>query len=728
MLTRWCSAFFLLPLVAAQLLPAEKKLDRVIAAGKLWAIIKEFHPALAYRDIDWDQAWLLAYPGLKGAKDRQEFANQIRAMLDVLGDPLTTVNQPTQLSQSSGGDVVTTWSRGILTVTIPDSYDFVRIKESLRRLSENVSQAKAIIFDLRKVSEGAVWVFPNALDASGLSGKLTATPLVAPARRKTLHTGYYSGFVVRNGTSIAPGPGATQIPVIFVVHDRAALPWLAPALQVAGSGRIVSEGPLTDWSLVDSLPVTLCDDLKVSVRTSELLYADGTTGLAADAVVNPGEGLKVAVQMATNVKVFPTAVRMRVPFTAIPRREGGYADSSYPSAPYRTLAALRIWSNYRFYSPHRDLSQEDWDNVLEHFFPLFEAARDPREYHLAVAEMVSHFHDSHATVQSSVLTDTLGAATPQIRVRWIEKTAVVTRVDESGRNAGIHNGDGILTVDGEDVRTRLDMLSRYISASTQAALMRDVCDQLLAGPVGSKFQVKLRRPNGGLYETVLTRTVDPHWYYKTGERGGDIVRLLPGNIGYVDLDRLTQSLTGEMFARLQTARAIIFDMRGYPSETELLIAPWLSGAKSPVAAILRQPMSISPEQGGLDNETTMATTLQHIPVLGPSRPRFAGKTVMLIDEEAQSEAEHTGLWFEAANGTKFVGSPTAGADGPVTEFTVPGGIRVHMTGMDVRHADGRVLQRAGVQPDIEVRPSIAGIAGERDEVLDRAIAYLLNGK
>jgi hypothetical protein len=42
----------------------------------------------------------------------------------------------------------------------------------------------------------------------------------------------------------------------------------------------------------------------------------------------------------------------------------------------------------------------------------------------------------------------------------------------------------------------------------------------------------------------------------------------------------------------------------------------------------------------------------------------------------------------------------------------------------VRHADGRQLQRTGLQPDVEVRPTIAGIREGKDEVLEKALAYI----
>jgi C-terminal processing protease CtpA/Prc len=103
---------------------------------------------------------------------------------------------------------------------------------------------------------------------------------------------------------------------------------------------------------------------------------------------------------------------------------------------------------------------------------------------------------------------------------------------------------------------------------------------------------------------------------------------------------------------------------------------------------------------------------------------YRGPTVMLIDERAMSLAEHTGLWFEAANGTKFIGSNSAGANGDTTVLVLPGEIFVVFTGHDVRHADGRQLQRIGLVPDVAIRPTIEGIRAGRDEVLEGAIAYL----
>jgi C-terminal processing protease CtpA/Prc len=104
--------------------------------------------------------------------------------------------------------------------------------------------------------------------------------------------------------------------------------------------------------------------------------------------------------------------------------------------------------------------------------------------------------------------------------------------------------------------------------------------------------------------------------------------------------------------------------------------------------------------------------------------QYTGKIVVLINAKAMSQAEHTCLLLEAAANATFVGSPTNGTDGTVTSMVLPGGIEVKFTQQDVRHADGRQLQRVGIQPHVFASPTIAGIRAGRDEVLDKGIEVL----
>jgi hypothetical protein len=111
--------------------------------------------------------------------------------------------------------------------------------------------------------------------------------------------------------------------------------------------------------------------------------------------------------------------------------------------------------------------------------------------------------------------------------------------------------------------------------------------------------------------------------------------------------------------------------------------------------------------------------------LGPPAAWTYGRPVVtLIDERAMSLSEATALFIEAAHGTTFVGSPTAGANGDITLASLPGGGWLQFSGHDVRHADGRQLQQVGIVPDVEVRPTVAGVRAGRDEVLEVALKWI----
>jgi len=81
--------------------------------------------------------------------------------------------------------------------------------------------------------------------------------------------------------------------------------------------------------------------------------------------------------------------------------------------------------------------------------------------------------------------------------------------------------------------------------------------------------------------------------------------------------------------------------------------------------------------------------------------------------------------FRSAPQSVVVGSTTAGADGNVSEIPLPGGARTMISGLGVFYPDKTPTQRVGIIPDIEVRPTIAGIRTGRDELLEEALRQIL---
>ena len=78
-------------------------------------------------------------------------------------------------------------------------------------------------------------------------------------------------------------------------------------------------------------------------------------------------------------------------------------------------------------------------------------------------------------------------------------------------------------------------------------------------------------------------------------RTGPVFRVLPGNIGYADLGRLPADQVDSMFEVLRHARAIVFDVRGYPFGTAWPILPRLTRADMPPMARFARSNPLSPD-------------------------------------------------------------------------------------------------------------------------------------
>ena len=76
--------------------------------------------------------------------------------------------------------------------------------------------------------------------------------------------------------------------------------------------------------------------------------------------------------------------------------------------------------------------------------------------------------------------------------------------------------------------------------------------------------------------------------------------------------------------------------------------------------------------------------------------------------------EHYGLG-------EIVGQPTAGANGNVNPFTLPGAYRLAWTGMRVVKHDGSQHHLVGIRPTVPVRRTLEGVRAGRDEFLEEAL-------
>jgi C-terminal processing protease CtpA/Prc len=348
---------------------------------------------------------------------------------------------------------------------------------------------------------------------------------------------------------------------------------------------------------------------------------------------------------------------------------------------------------------------------------------------LTVREMVAEIQDSHGGVRFTSVSksaERLGRFLPPFSLKFIENQTVVESVFDDVKDVKV--GDVITAVDGVPIEKFRANYARYMPASTNQALMRNIHFDLLRGQENSRRKLTLRGIDGATREVEIVLSVsasDPRWAKTVNkEKPLPVFTILPSGYGYVDLARLTVAEVDKMFATVKNAPAVIFDMRGYPQGTAWEIAPRLTEKKQIAAALFSRPIRTAKDL--VDSDLTGGANFTFTQMLfEPKGDIYKGKVVMLINEFAQSQSEHTALFFEAATDVTFIGTPTAGANGDVTRMVLPGNLTIGFSGHEVRHADGRQLQRLGIQPHIKAAPTIRGLLIEnRDEILEAAIKFL----
>ena len=727
----------------------ELRIERLAALAKVWGTVKYFHPYLAYRDIDWDKALVEAIPRVNAAKSAQDYQAAMNQMFAALNDTSTRVDVHVQVTTNNQANpdpskFVRTENRVLIIeaahIAKAVGQDTSKLAGFISSINKALPDAAGVVFDCRaanKLDEFEAFYLESFMRQT-LAGMLDTNVVYGSARHR-MHSGYatqttsgasfyYSGLV-----SIAPqslqGRSKTKTPpVAFIINHNSSFSEMLSGMQASNNAAIIQDGDEPPNSSSGTYTMELPDKLMARIRTLELINPDGSIELQPDAIVSttPTDDvpLREAVRSVHENKPRAKSNRTAPPSLQVSQKDKPYAEMQFPATEYRLLGLFRFWNVVHYFFPYKHLIGDSWFSVLQRYIPKFEANKDATDYQLTVLELASEMHDSHAAVRNAnaAYQKLFGFQTPAF-VSYIENQSVIAKVLDD--KAPLKVGDVVLSVDGQPVAKRLEYLGRYIGSSTPQSLMVRAHTILLAGPKDSVVKLRVRGPNGREREVELTRSVAPGdpKYVRALDRSGPVMKLLPQGYGYVDLGRLEVGEVDKMFEMIKNAPAVIFDMRGYPTGSAWEIAPRLTERKNVVASLfsrsLLDPNSLTDPD--YSDHASLAVA-QKLPDAKGSV--YKGKVVTLISEEAISRAEHACLFFESATDVTFVGTPTQGANGDVTLMVLPGNLPISFSGHDIRHADGRQLQRLGIQPHVKIAPTIRGLVDGRDEILAAAVKHL----
>lgn len=384
--------------------------------------------------------------------------------------------------------------------------------------------------------------------------------------------------------------------------------------------------------------------------------------------------------------------------------ENAYSKLTDLDTGYRLLALFRYWNIIQYYFPYKHLIGEDWEHILVRFIPLMIHAKNREEYIDVLYKLVASINDTHAVLITRIRKKNI-----PVDISFVEGKAVV--MNNNIKVSQLTRGDIILKIEGEPIEEIAKRRLPYISASNYPTKLRELASELF---VTDKDSLYIEFEHNGKRQSDFILCSPNVIGMSRYQQDKPLVSYLPErNILYIYLG----SKEGGSIPENIRADGVIIDLRCYPSRK---VTGYID---------IRQfyPDTTEFAKFTLPSITTPGL-FRFSPVLTVGEKNdeyYRGKKVILINEFTQSQAEFLAMRYRCAPNTLVIGSTTAGADGDLSLFVLPGGLYTSFSGLGVYYPNGQCTQRVGIIPDIEVKPSIEDIRNGIDVVLNKAIEEIV---
>ena len=471
---------------------------------------------------------------------------------------------------------------------------------------------------------------------------------------------------------------------------------------------------LSNW--VNNLGSFAISDKQLETDNEVKIYPDldwiNNSGLSPD-LVSTLVRVKNAIRTNEHYYVFIEGEEEPI-FT----NEKPYSDIEYPDPGFRLLTLYRYWNMIQYYYPYKYLIDEKWTDVLKEFIPKFLNTNGRLEYLLVIQELISRIHDTHSDFvpQPETLVRYWGQNYAPLEVTFIGNRAVITDflIKNHELLSGLQKGDIILTINKTPVDEIIKKRIKYTSGSNYPTQLRNLALNLLRTN-DTILNIEFIRDGKSEIKDIKTYSQEHFNIYKRFNRQDTCFKFITPEIGYIYLGSIRNNYVPSIIDDVQHTKGLIIDLRCYPSEfvaynlAEYLLPDSTAFVKGSIGNIIYPGLFTMTDSYIVGKE---------------NKAYYRGKVLILVNELTQSQAEFTTMAFQVAPDVKVVGSTTAGADGDVTRFYLPGGIKVKFSGIGIYYPDGTETQRVGIIPDIEIMQTIEGIIKGEDVQLEKAIQII----
>ncbi|KAF2338932.1 S41 family peptidase [Flavobacterium nitrogenifigens] len=399
------------------------------------------------------------------------------------------------------------------------------------------------------------------------------------------------------------------------------------------------------------------------------------------------------------------------------KNEVEYAEFKDKDKNFRLLLLFRFWNYVEYFFPYKYQMDQKWDLTLLEFLPRTINPISQDDYYLSLKEVSAKLNDTHALFGANKIFDFFGRHGISFDVKIIDDKAIVTgfKNESLSKINDIRIGDVITKIDGKAIGDLIKENIKYIEGSNYAAILNNEYPIFYGRTDTSKIEFVRN-------DKTAIKTIKRYLYKDLNinyENNSEKYKLLENNIGYVNMAVLTTEDVSAMMEKFKDCKSIIFDIRNYPQGTNFAIAEYLNPEPRDFVKSIDADLSYPGRYIWRKEETPCGKT---------NPDYYKGNVILLVNEKSISHSEFTAMTLKVAPKSIVIGSQTAGSDGANYRFEIIKGIWTSFTTYGVFYPDKKEVQRIGIVPDIEVKPTILGIQQGKDEVLERAVLFAKNGK
>ena len=375
----------------------------------------------------------------------------------------------------------------------------------------------------------------------------------------------------------------------------------------------------------------------------------------------------------------------------------GGLGAEIQAAPAPTLAPSSVQSD-----PEFALLEQIWE-ILQAEYIQPEGLDAQEMLHGAAAGFVSALGDPHTSfvepMRAAIIQEDMQGAFEGIGATVEMREGVLTVVqplpNSPAARAGIEAGDQVLEADGRALEN-MDIVEAI---------------SLIRGPRGTVVRLLIRRE--GIEEPFLVSVTRERIEMQITE-----ARMLEGNVAYLSLSEFNalsaQHVRADLRALLrQRPVGLVLDLRnnpgGYLNKAVEIASEFLSQGTLVVTEVRR-------EQGDVALRVTASGSALDIPL------------VVLVNGASASASEIVAGALQDHDRAILVGEATFGKGSVQQTHTLSDGSSLRVTIAKWVLPGGRILEGAGLDPDLVVSTTPDEVAAGRDVQLERAVEYLLQNQ